>query len=129
MATYDSIINNLDEEKPNVYPLNRKMIWLNNLEQQIKTNIFDTHENPPEGADNISFDFSKQIEEQSKKELLVPETHDELYIHYLAARIDYANGEFEKYNNSNAMYEAAYSAFSNYYNRTHRPISGSNNYF
>jgi hypothetical protein len=55
-------------------------------------------------------------------ELLIPHPYDEVYIRWLESQIDYANGEYGKYNNSMAMYNTAYVAFQNYYNRTHMPI-------
>ena len=39
------------------------------------------------------------------------------------AQIDYANGEYGKYNNSITLYNTAFDAYAKYYNRTHKPIS------
>ena len=61
--------------------------------------------------------------------LLIPPPYDEVYQRYLEAQMDYANGEFERFNNSNAMYTAAYTAFVNYYNRTHLPIGTDKKYY
>ena len=61
--------------------------------------------------------------------LLIPAPYDEVYLRFLEAQMDYANGEFERFNNSNAMYAAAWSAFVNYYNRTHMPLGGTRKYY
>lgn len=55
-------------------------------------------------------------------EMLVPAPYDDIYIKWLEAQIDYANGEYAKYNNSISMYNAAYDAYAKWYNRTHMPI-------
>ena len=47
---------------------------------------------------------------------------EDIYIRWLEAQIDYANGEYGKYNNSITMYNTAYSAYEKYYNREHKPI-------
>lgn len=60
----------------------------------------------------------KTLEEEK---LLVPAPYDEVYIRWLEAQIDYANGEYGRYNNSMTMFNASYSAFRNYWNRTHMP--------
>ena len=54
-------------------------------------------------------------------ELLVPAPYDDIYIRYLEMQIDYANGEYGKYNNSKVMYNETYTVFKRYYNRTHMP--------
>lgn len=54
-------------------------------------------------------------------ELLAPAPYDEMYIRWLEARIDYANGEFGKYNNSLTAYNDASVLYARYYNRNHMP--------
>ena len=52
-------------------------------------------------------------------ELLIPEPYSyDVYINYLASRIDFWNNEIARYNNSNALYNAAMSTYINHYNRT-----------
>lgn len=51
-------------------------------------------------------------------ELLIPHPYaEDIYNFYLQSRIDLENGEIQKYNNSNAMYTAAYSRFASAFNR------------
>ena len=54
--------------------------------------------------------------------LLVPAPYDDVYIRWLEAQIDYANGEYGKYNNSMALYNTAYATYERYYNRTNMPL-------
>lgn len=109
-------ITHIDNIKPNNYSQEDKVKWLSNLDWTVKVDIIDTHE----GAGGE--EFSGYDTSDLSRELLVPPPHDDMYIKWLEAQIDYANGEYGKYNNSVAMFNAAYSAYANYYNRTHMPI-------
>ena len=110
-------INRIDSLKPNNYTQEEKIRWLSNLDGIIKREIIDTHE----GAEAVTFEgYNEEIELDTV--LLVPAPYDDIYVKWLEAQIDYANGEYGKYNNSISMYNAAYDAFSKYYNRTHMPI-------
>jgi hypothetical protein len=111
-------INHVDAVKPNGYSQVEKIKWLSTLDGRVKTEIIDTHD----GAEGVIF---KGYDETTAltQELLIPHPYDEVYIRWLEAQIDYANGEYGKYNNSITMYNTALSAFERYYNRTHKPIS------
>jgi hypothetical protein len=52
-------------------------------------------------------------------ELLAAFPHDGLYVHYMAAQIDYHNGEFDRYNNGMVMFTVAYQAFADAWMRNH----------
>lgn len=54
--------------------------------------------------------------------LLVPEPYSMLYLYYLAAQIDFLNGELARYNNSMVMYNTALSTYADYVNRTRMPL-------
>lgn len=123
--TISEAINRTDAVKPNAYDEPRKILWLSELDGMIKADIIDTHE----GGENVSF-TGYDIDTDVTTELLAPAPYDVLYLRYLEMKIDYSNGEYGKYNNSMVMFNAAYSAFENYYNREHTPISkGSRFYF
>ena len=111
-------INHVDAVKPNGYSQTEKIKWLSTLDGIVKAEIIDTHE----GGESISFKEYDEMTALTQK-LLVPHPYDDVYIKWLEAQIDYANGEYGKYNNSITMYNTAYSAFEKYYNRTHKPIS------
>ena len=110
-------INHVDAIKPNGYDMREKIKWLSTLDGIVKAEIIDTHK----GGEEIAFVGYK--EEEIMKELLIPAPYDEVYIRWLEAQIDYANGEYGKYNNSITMYNSAYQAYAKYYNRTHLPKS------
>lgn len=106
-------INRIDAVKPNVYGQEEKLRWLSVLDGIVKKEIIDTHEGaqtvPPEGG--------------TEAELLAPHPYDDMYIHWLEAQIDYAGGEYGKYNSSMAMFKAVFEAFEKYYHRSHKPIA------
>ena len=109
-------INRIDALKPNNYSQDDKVGWLSKLDGIIRAEIIDTHE----GAEDTVFNGYDSTTNLST-ELLVPAPHDELYVKWLEAQIDYANGEIGKYNNSMSMYNSFYGEFEKYYNRKHMP--------
>ena len=117
-------INKIDNLKPNSYIQQDKVKWLSILDGIIKKEIIDTHE----GAESVVFN-GYEAETPLATELLVPAPYDDVYVKWLEAQIDYANGETAKYNNSMVMYNTAYSAFERYYNRTHMPKGKSIKFF
>ena len=111
-------INRTDSVKPNAYSQSEKVRWLSTLDGTVKTEIIDTHE----GGEEIAFS-GYDDETNLKTVLLIPAPYDDVYIRYLEMQIDYANGEYGKYNNSASAYNTAFSAFEKYYNREHMPRS------
>lgn len=109
-------INQIDILKPNTYSQSDKVRWLSMLDGMIKKEIIDTHEGG-EGVVFIPYDENTPLDTV----LLVPAPHEDVYIKWLEAQIDYANGEFARYNNSLKTYNAAYMLFARSYNREHMP--------
>ena len=110
-------INRLDSLKFNTYTQSDKVEWLSRLDNMVKKHIIDTHE----GGENVVFsgyDDSTDL----NTELLVPSPHDEMYLRWLEAQIDYHNGEYDKYNNAIIMFNTAYEAYQAFYTRSHLPL-------
>ena len=110
-------INRADALKPNGYSQEEKIRWLSMLDGIVKKEIIDTHV----GGKDISFlgyDGSSLMQE-----LLIPAPYGDVYIKWLEAQIDYANGEYGKYNNSITMYNNAYQTYAKAYHREHLPIN------
>lgn len=57
----------------------------------------------------------------SLTELLVPPPHDNIYRTYLGAMIDYANGEYDRYNNSMILFNKQFGSLTAWYARTYHP--------
>ena len=106
----------IDEVKPNSYSLDEKIKWLSSLDGVIKNEIIDTHE----GGEDVVFN-GYNADTDLTTELLVKAPYDDIYIRWAEMQIDYSNGEYGKYNNSMEVYNTAYTAYANYYNRTHMP--------
>ena len=112
-------INLADEQRPNAYDKETKILWLSELDGRIKREIYDTHEEiretPFTPYTNL-FDLNKS--------LLAPHPYDAIYIHWLYTKIDFMNGENARFNTSALMYNTAWINLANYVNRNYRPLSG-----
>ena len=114
--TIMEVINRIDSLKPNRYDQSEKIKWLSTLDERIVNDIIATHE----GSEGIV--HNKYTEDTSlTTELLAKSPYDEMYLYWLEAQIDYWNGEYPRYNNSIEMFNTAYEAFANNYNRTYMP--------
>ena len=109
-------VHKIDTVKPNSYTQPEKVKWLSTIDGIIKSEIIDTHE----GGEDIVFEGYADDTDLDTM-LLVPAPYDDIYIRWLEARIDYANGEINKYNNSLTAYNDAYDLYARYYNRNHMP--------
>lgn len=103
MSTLQEVIARVDEIKPNAFSDEIKVSWLNALEGRIVVDVFQLPR-----AEAIA---RHHTEEDLGQELLVKFPHDDIYEAWLAAKIDFANGEYEKYQNSMAMYNELYEDF------------------
>ena len=117
MTIHDAIAE-VDSLKSNMFGEKDKIRWLSRLEARIYQEIICTHQRN-EGEEEIS--FTGYGEDDGEKELIVGQPHDELYLHWLEAQIDYHNMEYDSFNNSNAVFDAVFSSFRNAYNQSHMP--------
>ena len=117
--TVAEAISIVDKLRPNQYQDTFKIKWLSKLDGLIFKEVFMTH------ADSPIESFEGYDENSQNTELLVPYPYDEdIYNYFLQANMDKENGETAKYNQSITLYNNAFLAFQNYYNRTHLPIGG-----
>ena len=96
--TIMDVINRIDNLKPNRYELPEKIMWLNTLDERIMKEIIAKYE----GSDGVVYN-GYTVDTMLTTELLAHAPHD------------------EEYNNSIEMFNTAYTAFANYYHRTHMP--------
>jgi hypothetical protein len=113
--TFREAIEKINRRKNNTVDDEDKFDWLNSLEGILYENVFSR------AADTNFTYISRNYEEDLEKVLLVSEPYTELYIHYLAAKIDEVNGEFNSYNNNMTLYNTIYGEFAKYYRRNHMP--------
>ena len=51
--------------------------------------------------------------------MVIPFPHDQIYVTYLGAQIDYHNAEFERYNNKMMLFNAQLQEFYDAFTRSH----------
>lgn len=110
--TIKNVIDRVDSVKPNGFSNADKMEWLAELEGKIQTEIFllplDELVKPTNMTD----------------ELLVPYPYDSIYSFYLQAMIDLHNGEYDRYDNTYAVFNEKWKEYVKW--RTiHYPTVGS----
>lgn len=121
--TIDKAIFLADELKPNQIERARKIEWLSRLDQWIYQEIICRHERD----ENTPDEFVPYTQDTAPDtELLAKAPFDEVYRFCLEMHIDLANLEYDKYNNSAALYAAARGQFARAYHRTHLPLEERN---
>lgn len=122
--TLREAIARADALRPNGFSYAQKLAWLSALDGAVTAEVINTHE----GGEWVRFSgYTESTPPETA--LLIPPPYDEAYLRHLEAQMDYANGEFDRYNNSNAMYSAVYGAFVSFYNRTHMPCGEKKRYY
>ena len=116
--TIQEALEKADRLIPNQIPMKDKIEWLSTLDGQVYRELIQTHEG---GEDTQMPAYDGDTDTDT--ELLVPAPYDEVYIHWLHAKIDLYNLEFTKYTNSSQRYNDAYLTYSDFYTRTHMPLN------
>jgi len=111
--TIKQAVERTDEIKPNAFSNDRKVDWLNEVEGMVQTQVLLFA--PDEIITYGTYATDKN------KELLVQPPHDKLYTAYLAAMIDYANGEYNRYQNTMQMFNAHFGEFMRWFATVYRP--------
>ena len=91
--------------------------WINQLEGQLASQVFLM---APAEVEQLHYTYPEDLE----TELLVVPPYDEVYTAYLKAKVDAANGEYNKYANSMAIYNAVYAAFVCWFCQLYDPVQG-----
>jgi len=121
--TIGQAIDRIDSLKHNIYSRSHKIEWLSRLDALVKAQIIDTCEGG--GEPFAGYDDDTDL----GAPLLVCAPFDEIYLRWLEAQMDYANGEYDRYNNAITMFQSAFDSFSNFYRRNHMPKRTSFHYF
>lgn len=100
-------------------PTELVMGWIDELEGQMLAEIAATHCDAPADACPDSADGMTE-----DARLFAAFPYDGVYSAYLHMKSDLYFGDTEKYENSAMQFASAYSAFADYYNRTHLPLTG-----
>lgn len=112
-------IQRVDAVKPNAFSDSDKTAWISEVEGMVQTEIQHIQ---PDAEGFVVYAYpGNQLDT-----LLVEPPHDKLYPLYLAAMIDFANGEYANYQNSMAMFNAAWDEYAKWYMRN-RHVCGQGN--
>lgn len=112
MATLKSVIEYVDEIKPNAFSNEAKTQWLNECEGLVQTEVLLLAD-----AELTSYSY----ETDKDKELLVKHPHVKIYWAYLTAMIDFANGEYNKYQNTMQMFNAFFGEYMRWFALWYHP--------
>ncbi len=105
----------VDGIEPNAYTNAQKTAWVSECEGRVWTDVFLQH--PVEFR---QLDYTADAD----RALDVKPPHDKLYPLYLQAKIHFANGEYTRYGDSMALFNAAWGEFVRWFARTYSPADG-----
>lgn len=114
-------IKEADRLKPNDFPTEDKLRWLERLERRVRGEIMTHYTGTVPEIEPFE-------PEDLNRELQVPAPYDEMYVHWLCAQMDYYEREYDSFNASNGMFEAVYGQFRNWYNRNHEAVTAVKRY-
>lgn len=126
--TINEAITQVGALKPHQYTDDQLIRWLSNLDTQLWEDVVKWHHFPmvkgEDGKCHPDFPAHGPYAEDVDVDqvLMVPDPYSDLYPKYLAAQIDYHNGDIARYNNSMVMYNVALQSYTNYLNRTYLPL-------
>lgn len=109
------VIAYVDRVKPNTYTMADKLSWLSEVEGLVQTEVFLWEDEAL---------ITYQAETDPNTVLLVRPPHDKIYRTYLAAMIDFANGEYDRYANTMAQFKTGFSEYAIWFADRYRPADG-----
>ena len=117
MAKIQEIIDRVDDTKPNAFALQAKLEWIAELDGKIAANVMLM--NIAE-IQQLKYSYPEDL----TSEPLVGFPHDGIYEAWLAAKIDFWNGEYNKYQNSMEMFNALYGDYMRWFATSYEPARG-----
>ena len=115
--TLAQLIAEVGELRPHQYGTDHLTAWVNEIEARAVREVI----NRACGNDVEWTPYT--YDQDADKTLQIPDEHKAVYETYLFARIDYTNGEIERYNADAAMQDSAWHDYAAWYRREHRPKS------
>ena len=111
--TIKELIDYVGEIRPNSYGNQTKMVWINEIEGAVQTEIMGIYP-----ADLMSYDAQTDLD----TELLVKAPHAKLYAWYVVAMMDLISMGDAAYENSYRIFNKFWDEYARWYLRTHRMI-------
>ena len=113
--TLSKVIQMVDDIKPNTFSDATKTGWINECEGLVQTEVMLIAV-----EDVVQYDYTTDADAT----LLVAPPHDKLYWAYLTALIDFANGEYNKYQNTMQLFNNYFGEYMRWYALQYRPADG-----
>ena len=107
--TFNQLISQADALKPNRFPSDQKLKWVQELDKRILTEVISRCE----GGEEASLPTDEHM---------IKGAYEEMYLYWLFAKMDLFNREMTGYNNHSAVFNEMYTAFVWNYIRTHKPL-------
>ena len=111
--TIKELIDYVGEIRPNSYGNQTKMVWINEIEGAVQTEIMGIYP-----ADLMSYDANTDLD----TELLVKAPHAKLYAWYVVAMMDLVSMGDAAYENSYRIFNKFWDEYARWYLRTHRTV-------
>ena len=106
------LIQFVDGLKKNTFSNEVKTAWVNEVEGMVQTQVLLLRTEAI-----ITYTYEKD----ANTTMLVRPPHDKLYTAYLEARIDFANGEYERYQNTYQLFNSFFKEFMRWYATNYNP--------
>lgn len=112
MSTIKQIVDLVDQLRENAFPASLKVRWIGELDALIALEVMklDVLE-----AEQFQYDADADME----RDPLVRFPHDNIYHYWLCAKIDAENGEYNRYQNSMQLYNAAFQVYRTWFSRVY----------
>lgn len=111
--TISDVVLEIGRIKPHAYTEDTLRRWLSELDGKVWEDLM-CHYQPAEMQPALPYAAKDTL-----AVLLIPFPHEDVYIKWLCAQIDYHNGDVERYNNSMMMFAEEYQTFVDSYTRSH----------
>lgn len=111
--TVKDVLDYVDEVKDNTFSRKTKLIWLNELEYRVQTDVM-----------LLAADSVQSVPDEDDHELLVPAPWHEIYYDYLFMKLSEHLEESSEQNNRAATFDKAFGRFMKWWADTYEPRSG-----
>lgn len=118
MSKYIDIIRLADSYRPNSLEDQLKLWWLVTLDGKLAVELMNMNIDEVRGV--LDCEYPEGLDHQP----LIGFPHEELYLHYLEAKICYAEGEYNDYQNAMESFNAAYQNFAKWFLNKYDPAQG-----
>ncbi len=117
--TVNELMEEVDRLHPNQFTAADKLRWLNRVEQTIWQEIILTHESDADLSEATAPSYDDPA---GTDVLLAEDPWSRLYPLWMDAQIAYYNHEIMQHDTAAQAFNEAYTAYRNWYNRTHMPL-------